>query len=314
MPVIGRTILAAAAALVIAASGAAADPKLSIRFFDKKIFFPGSEIPVMVTISNQGSSIYRFKLADDRLFSLSFEARTPTNRSLDMSDGYKSAMGESRPVFYREISIKPGEEYSFKEGLDRFVRVQDPGSYSITAYFYPELAGPGSSGFLSSNVLTLSIRPSPDLPPASDAVRAGTAELLRPQALPPDEVVRRTIVALQKGLWNEFYLYLDLEALATMDPDRKAAFDSDSEEGRRITLERFRADLQAEPEAEAVSTRPYYFEILETRYTPSRGYVTVLEKFEERQLRMIKEYSYELKRSGDIWYIVGYVVHNKGVE
>jgi len=310
----GRFLLAAAAALVLAALSASAEPTLSIRFFDKKIFFPGSEIPIMVTIANPDSSTYRFKLADDRLFSISFEARTPTNRSLDMSDSYKSAMGESRPVFYREIAIKPGEEYSFKENLDRFIRIDEPGSYSVRALFYPELAGPGASAALTSNTLLLSIRPSPGLPPASDSIRSGTAEILKPQALPPDEVVRRTIVALQKGLWNEFFLYLDLEALYTMSPDRRAAYNADSEEGRRITLERFRADLQSAPEAQAVSIRPYFFEILETRYTPSRGYVTVLEKFEERQLHLVKEYTYELKRSGEIWYIVGYVVHNKGVE
>lgn len=310
----GRSIITAAAALVFAAFSASAEPTLSIRFFDKKIFFPGSEIPIMVTIANPDTSTYRFKLADDRLFSISFEARTPTNRSLDMSDSYKSAMGESRPVFYREIAIKPGEEYSFKENLERFIRITDPGSYSVRAFFYPELSGSGASAALTSNTLLVSIRPSPDLPPASDIIRSGTAEILKPQALPPDEVVRRTIVALQRGLWNEFFLYLDLEALYTMSSDRKASYTADSEEGRRITLERYRADLQSSPEGQPFSIRPYFFEILETRYTPSRGYVTVLEKFEERQLRLIKEYTYELKRSGDIWYIVGYVVHNKGVE
>jgi len=310
----GRSIPAAAAVLVFAAQLLAAEPSLSIRFFDKKIFFPGSEVPVLVTISNPGTATYRFKLADDRLYSLSFEARTPANKVLDKSDAYKAAMGVSKPVFYREISIEPGEEYSFKESLDRFVRIDAPGSYSVRAFFQPELAGPGASGILGSNALALSVRPSPGLPPASDAVRAGTAELLKPQALPPDEVVRRTIVALQKGLWNEYYLYLDLEALYTADPALKAAYDADSEEGRRIALERFRADLQAEPESRAFSIRPYFFEILETSYTSTRGYVTVLEKFEERQLRAIREYSYELARRGDIWFIVGYVVHNKGVE
>lgn len=310
----GRPIRAAAAAFLLAAWGAAAEPTLSIRFFDKRIFFPGGEIPVMVTISNSGDSTYRFKLADDRLFSLSFEARTPTNRALDMSDAYKSAMGESKPVFYREIAIKPGEEYSFKEGLERFIRVDGPGTYIVKASFYPELVGPAAASPLTSNALSLSVRPSPGLPPASDAVKAGTAEMLKPQPIPPDEVVRRTLVALQKGLWGEFLLYLDLESLLSMDPDRKAAFDAESDEGRRIAVERYRADLQAEYSGQAVSQRPYFFEVLETRYTPSRGYVSVLEKFQERQLRLIKEYTYELARKGEVWYVVGYVVHNKGVE
>jgi hypothetical protein len=312
----GRSIQAVVAALALAAAGAAAaaEPTLSIRFFDKRIFFPGSEIPVMVTIANSGDSTYRFKLAVDRLFSLSFEARTPTNRALDMADAYKSAMGESKPVFYREVAIKPGEEYSFKEGLERFIRIDGPGAYIVTASFYPELVGPGSTVPLTSNALSLSVRPSPGLPPASDAVASGSAEILKPLPLPPDEVVRRTIVALQKGLWGEFFLYLDLESLLSMDPDRKAAFDADSDEGRRIAVERYRADLRAAASGDSVAQRPYFFDILETRYTLARGYVTVLEKFQDRQLHLIKEYTYELVRKGEVWYVLGYTVHNKGVE
>ena len=110
---IRRTLLGAA--LLLAALAAQADVTLSIRFFDKRIYFPGSEVPIMVTISNDTAETYRFKLADDRIYSLSFEARTPANRQLDLSDAFKVAMSRSEPVFYRELAIKPGEEYSFKE-------------------------------------------------------------------------------------------------------------------------------------------------------------------------------------------------------
>jgi len=42
--------------------------------------------------------------------------------------------------------------------------------------------------------------------------------------------------------------------------------------------------------------------------------VRVLEKFESQQLRLVKEYSYELERRDGVWYIVGYTVLNKGSE
>ena len=61
----------------------------------------------MVTISNETDRTYRFKLADDRVYSLSFEARTASNRRLELSDAYKVAMSKSEPVFYRELAIKP---------------------------------------------------------------------------------------------------------------------------------------------------------------------------------------------------------------
>jgi hypothetical protein len=313
--VIRRFFIAATAAfLFFAAAGASADVRLSIRFFDKRIYFPESEIPIMVTISNEGGDSYRFKLADDRVYSLAFEARTPANRLLDLSDGYKVAMSQSSPVFYRELAIKPGEEYSFREDLERFVRVDAAGSYAVKASFFPELASSAAAAPLVSNLLSLSIRPSPGLPPASEAISAVTGEALKAQALPPDEVVRRTIVARQKGQWNEFFLYLDLESLLSRDQDRKRQYDAESDEGRRRMIERYRADLRTNVVDNDVVVQPYYFEILETRYTESKGFVTVLEKFQNGQLRMVKEYSYELQRRDEVWYISDYTVFNKGTE
>jgi hypothetical protein len=303
----------ASVVILIAAASASADVRLSIRFFDKRIYFPGSEIPIMVTLSNDGESTYRFKLADDRVYSLAFEARTPTNRLLDLSDIYKTAMSQSRPVFYRELAIKSGEEYSFKEDLGRFVRVDSPGSYSIKASFFPELSSSSSSP-VSSNILSLSVRPSPGLPPASEAIRAVTGEALKAQALSPDEVVRRTIVARQKGLWNEFFLYLDLPSLLTRDQDRKRLYAAESDEGQRRMVERYRADLQTSVIDNDIVVQPYYFEILETRYTEAKGFVRAVEKFQSGQLRLVKEYDYVLERQGEVWYVIDYTVFNKGTE
>jgi hypothetical protein len=316
LPVIRRSIIAAWAAILLlaAVTAASADVKLSIRFFDKRIYFPGSEIPVVVTISNETDDTYRFKLADDRVYSLAFEARTPTNRLLELSDGFKLAMSRSGPVFYRELAIKPGEEYSFREDLARFVLVDVPGSYSVKASFFPELSTSSAASPIASNILSLSVRPSPGIPPASEAIRAVTGEALKAQAIPPDEVVRRTIVARQKSQWNEFFLYLDLESLLSRDQDRKRQYDAESDEGRRRLLERFRADLQTNVVDNDIVVQPYYFEVVETRYTDSKGFVTVLEKFQGGQLRLVKEYRYILQRRDEVWYIVDYTVFNKGTE
>jgi hypothetical protein len=299
--------------LAVAAFGAAADVRLSIRFFDKRIYFPGTEIPVIVTISNETESTYRFKLADDRVYSLGFEARTPSNRLLDLADSYKVAMSRSEPAFYRELAIKPGEEYSFREDLGRFVAISEPGNFTVRASFYPELASSGAAP-LSSNVLGLAVRPSPGLPPASEAIRAVTGEALKAQALPPDEVVRRTLVARQKGLWNEYFLYLDLVSLLSRDQDRKRRYDAESDEGRRLMVERFKTDLRSDVTGSDIVLLPYSFEILETRYTEARGFVKALEKFQSGQLRLVKEYDYELERRDEVWYVVGYTVFNKGTE
>ena len=38
-------------------------------------------------------------------------------------DAYKKALATTRPVFYREMAIEPGEEYSFVENLVRYVHL-----------------------------------------------------------------------------------------------------------------------------------------------------------------------------------------------
>jgi hypothetical protein len=79
-------------------------------------------------------------------------------------------------------------------------------------------------------------------------------------------------------------------------------------------IERYRADLQTNVVDNDIYLQPYYYEILETRYTEARGFVSVLEKFQNGQLRIVKEYSYELQRKDEVWYIVDYTVFNKGTE
>ena len=316
------TLLAASFSLFAALDGQAepsipavaptAGIELGIRFYDKRIYFPESDIPLKITITNNSAAAFRFKLADDRVHSLSIEARSPTNRLLDPSDEYRLAMSESKPVYYREMALEPGEEYSFVESLARYVRIDGPGAFTVRASLRPELDLPAVA--LDSNALSLSVRPSPGLPPAADSVRVETGEVLKAQALPPDEVVLRTIKARQKGLWNEFFLYVDLEALMSRNADQKRAYDRESDEGRRRLLARYRADLETSVVDNDIVVQPYFFEVLETRYTSARGFVRVLEKFQSQQLRMIKEYDYELERRDGVWYIVGYTVLNKGTE
>jgi hypothetical protein len=291
-----------------------------IRFYDKRVYYPESEIPVKVTISNTTAATFRFKLAEDRVYSITFDARTQSNRGLDASDTYKKALAETRPVFYREVALNPGEEYSFVEDLGRYVALPGAGTFTLRASFWPELvqAAPGATWVqlppIASNALILAVRPSLGLPPASDLVSPETGEILKPEALPPDEVVERTIVARQRSRWNEFFLYLDVEALLTRNEGKKRAYDRESDDGRRKMLEKYKADLQSNIVDQDIVTVPSSFEILETKYASSTGVVRVLEKFDYRSFKMVKEYEYDLVRRDNIWFIEGYSVLNKGTE
>jgi hypothetical protein len=292
---------------------ASAQPDISIRFFDKRIYYTDSEVFIKVTISNPMAETYRFKLAEERMFSLAFEARTPSNRLLDVSDTYMRTIASGSPVFYREIALEPGEEYSFVEDLRRYVKLADPGVYRVRALFYPELIKPSAASQASAD-LVVSIRPGAGTPTLAETISVETGDILRAQRIPPDEVIRRTLEARQKERWNEFFVYMDLEALLCHDPEKKRMYDKESDDGRRRMLERYRQELEKETVDSDIATIPYWFDIQETRYADSTGMVRVLEKFQYMQIKLVKEYTYQLQKRDDVWYVVGYSVMNKGTE
>ncbi|HAE21466.1 MAG TPA: hypothetical protein DCG47_03960 [Spirochaetaceae bacterium] len=308
-----KTILAALFGAILLAS-VSAQAQLSISLYDKRIYMPGSEIPVKVTIRNDTPLTYRFKLAEERRHSIGFDLRSLSNRAIQASDAWKRAMASSSPVYYRELSLLPGEEYSFIEDLRDYVHIDEAGAYVLRCRFWPELSAGGTAGALESNALSLSLRPGVPSPAAAQLFRADTAEILKPERIGPDEVVRRTINARQRGQWNEFFLYLDIESLLLGNPDKKRAYTRESDDGRRRMLEAYKADLMANIVDQDIIVIPSSYEISETRYRPSTGTVTAILKFAYDGFSMVKQYSYELEKRDDIWYIVAYTVLNKGTE
>jgi len=76
--------------MVLFPLGAAEGPagvEFNIRFFDRRIYYvEGDPIYIQLTVTNNSPMTYRFKLADERAFSLEFDARTTSNRSLEPAD------------------------------------------------------------------------------------------------------------------------------------------------------------------------------------------------------------------------------------
>ncbi|HSV55899.1 MAG TPA: hypothetical protein VLH39_02180 [Magnetospirillaceae bacterium] len=310
------TIQRAIAVMLLAslsAGATAALPEITVRFFDKRVYHTDSEIFLRITISNPSAATYRFKLAEDRMFSVAFEARTPTNRILDASDAYRRTIAASGPVFFREVSLGPGEEFSFVEDLRRYVRMDEAGVFRVRALFHPDLLRPNSVPVASPDIL-VSVRPGAGIPTIAETLAAETGDILRAERIPPDEVIRRTLEARQKGRWNEFFLYLDLEALLTRVPERKRSYDRESDEGRTRMLNRYREELERGIADADLTAMPIRFDILETRYTASAGTVMVLKRFQQQQIRLVREYTYQMRRRDDIWYVVGYTIVIRGTE
>jgi hypothetical protein len=307
------------------------DISFNIRYYDRRIYHVESDpVYIQITVTNNGPETYRFKLADDRSFSVDFDTRTMTNRALESADRLVRRRTENQQVFFREITVESGESFSFVEDLRDFVKLGHPGSFVVRARLYPELyrnaglavkasgAGypAGAAPILESNRLSLNLRP-PAIPGPDGiplAMDTETNAVLAREKIAPDEVVDYLIRARQTSRWEKFFLYLDLEAMIARDPVRNRRWVAESEEGRRRMLARYRTELESSVADGDISTIPTEFTIERTSYNNFEGTVTVLEKFRMGNYTEKKRYTYYLRRTDDIWTVVDYSVVNLGTE
>lgn len=291
---------------------------VSIAFYDKTIYYPDSAIDnpiyVRITISNTGTETLRFKLADDRKFSLDFSVYTVKNRELPQTDALVQRRTTSATVYFREIALESGEEYSFTENLKDYIAIDTPAVYYVDLALYPELYKSRDIS-LVSNRLTLEVRPSPSA--ASSAVlpvAADTVAVLQPQDIAPDKVVEQTLIARQKGLWDQFFLYIDLEQMLMRDPGRGQKYRIASARERQRMLEQYKADLMQERMDNDIVSIPDSFEIERTVYSQAEGTVSVIEWFQYNNFRERKRYTYDVHLRDGIWLIYNYTVENLGTE
>lgn len=298
----------------------AQDIDFSIRYMDKRVYYAGQgPILIQLNITNTSASTYRFYLADERAFSIDFDVRTMTNRSLEPSEILIRKRTQNQQVFFREVLIQSGESFSFTEDLTGYVKLDEAGSYVVQARLYPQLyqtASGKTNPAIESNRLALTLRPAPLPEPGQPApvLDADTNEILVRQNLPPDQVIEYILTARQKGQWEKFFLYLDLEAMLSRDSARKRQWQAESEEGRQKMLERYRSDLKSGIVDGDIATIPIEFTVERTNYGAEDGTVTVLKKFRYGTYVEKKRYTYYLRRKDGIWVVVDYSVINLGTE
>lgn len=287
----------------------------TIRYYDKKVYYPESDIELKVTLSNQSPNSYLFRISENRAFSLSFEVRNLRNQLLPQAQKFTAQRNSNLPVLFKDISLEPEEEYSFRVNLKDFVQINEPGTYTLQALFYPRLYGNPKTETVASNVLTLVVRPSvAGLEAVKEQIDLQVGEFLKQTALPPDEVVKYVLTARQKSEWNKFFLYIDLESLYQRSPEGARRYKYLSEAERIETLKKFRQQLSETIVDEDILMIPSEFEILKTTYTPREAVVEVLAKFAQRGFKEVKRYTYYLYRKNDIWLIYNYETRNLGTE
>jgi hypothetical protein len=74
--------------------------EINIRFFDRRIYYlTEAPIYVQVTIANKGPGTWRFKMADERAFTVDFDARSVSNRTVEAAAPLIRRRSTSQQVF-----------------------------------------------------------------------------------------------------------------------------------------------------------------------------------------------------------------------
>lgn len=294
------------------------DASVSIKFYDRTMYYPenakDNPILVHVTIRNNGNQTLRFKVADDRMFSEDFNAFNVKNIRVEQTPEIVRKRTTNQYVYFREIALETGEEYSFIENVKEYLQFTDPSIYYLELSFYPELY---KSKYieLKSNRLTLEIRPSPNAASSTMIpVQSQSVEILRPQPISPDKVVEQTIIARQKSLWDQFFLYLNVESMLKKDPLRKRQYQNSSSTECHKMIEEFKANMMADRIDTDIVAIPERFEIKKTTYSQTEGKVIVLEWFKNKNFYEKKQYTYYVQQRDGIWQIYDYEVDNLGTE
>ena len=304
----------AQSAPVAAASANATNTDIAIKFYDRTMYYPGNSednpVYVHITVANKGSDTLRFKLADDRMFSVDFVAYTVKNNQLAQTKTVIRKRTTNQTVYFREISLEPGEEYSFVENVKEYLEINEPSIYYLEMRFYPELYRQKES-VLSSNRLSLEIRPSPSAAASTMLpVEKDSAALLQPEQISPDKVVEQTIIARQRSLWDQYFLYMDIEEMLKRDPVRLRKYNVMSADERSEMLRSFKADLMQNRIDRDIVAVPSKFSIDTTNYSQTEGTVKVLEWFKNDTYTEKKRYTYYVRQRDGIWQIYDYSVEN----
>ncbi|MBR4600116.1 MAG: hypothetical protein IKO39_08715 [Treponema sp.] len=291
---------------------------VSIRFYDRTMYYPGSKednpIYVDVAITNKGTDTLRFKLADDRMFSLDFYAYTIKNTTLPNTKDLVIKRSTNQTVYFRELAIEPGETYSFVENVKDYIQIDEPSIYYLELRFYPELYKSRLTE-IASNRLSLDIRPAPSASASSVLpVENKTTSLLKPEAISPDKVVEQTIIARQKTLWDQYFLYMDIEQMMVRNSEVNRKYKNASADERNRMLQSYKADLMQNRIDHDVVSIPEKFHIENTSYSQTEGTVSVLEWFKYPNFSEKKRYIYKVRQRDGIWQIYDYTVTNLGTE
>lgn len=283
----------------------------------------GEDVELEFKVSNHGKEVVRIFPANDWRQTFQLQIRDETNRLVEAQEFVSSDSLQIRRNtqqnlagdLSKEISLSPGESFTYKILLQEQYQLATGKKYFITGYFYPNateskknifLGGNQSEGMLSflrtENTVRFfyeARRKEPLRSPIADSGLSTAA------GVSPEETIFLFLGAELKKNWAHYYKWVHI-------PDYILAYDqfagvylNSTDRERELIEDEFKKYLSTQP-----SGRLKYFRVTDVeRLTRNESKVKVyVERLEER-IPTRYEYEYTLKKedSSSLWKIYGIV-------
>lgn len=316
-----RIVLTTILLTLLAVNGFAnTTPEIFIRLHNQQIYYSGQDISIQVELRNTDIDPIAFKLADSRVHNLKLDVRTLSNDPLEECDQCIKEFISSQPVYYTEITLKAGEQFSFIIKLKDFVSIEQSGKYFIKAWFYNQFRSEeiNPSG---SNVIEIEIAPPEQTEEELKSVVPVKSMRLEPEPIYPDEVIKYILQARTKAQnikksanveleWDKYFLYFDLEELLLKSGEERRGYLALSETARANKIKEYRKWLIEGKKDKDLLLIPTKYEIIKTSFTEKTAVVVVYKEFDNGRFIDRKQYSYYLRKMDNIWTIYDFSIVN----
>ncbi|GEM_PF-3652014 len=281
-----------------------------IRLDDVKPYYPNSEVPILVTLTNNGADPLLLHMAQQRPMNIRFFAVLQTGMGLpgerQETDTLLAHQGQ-REIFIQPLVLNPGESFSFRSDLKQWLRLSQPGLYEVYGLFVQD---PRNQNTVNrTNRITLMVRPQDESPmqgQQTSQMRMNEAreEYLTREELSPDNVIRRILTARKEGREAMYFLYINLEELYRKDPVRNNLFRRSAQAVRERFLMEFRQKLWTQdPELVRIPTG---WEIEKTEYDSRTAQVRTLLWYDQVDFTSRRRFVFILSRKDRYWELTDY--------
>jgi len=289
--------------------------ELTIHFHERSIYYADSDIIVQFQVVNRSTEPFLFNTSFDKYFTFDFEIKDFAGRAVSHSRAYEVARTQFQPVKIDEITLKKNEVYGVRINLTEWFDLRDPGEYIVKGIFYPFLKtdSEGDPSIQTANELYLQLNP-PYSKQVREEQRVEEIRRLKAESLPPYEVVRVMLEALQMNDFDVYFLYIDFDQFIRQFTNaRELYLEAPDRDKKKIINEQFKPYLKGENELEDIpfiEHIPRNFEIVRTEIVGSDAVVEVIEDFQYGNLQRRKRYRYFLHKFDDKWLLQKYEVVN----